>query len=701
MSLLDQFLARSDIVSDGSTLQYAISFSGSKPSSTELPYLDRSHIHAYSVVPATALTGEVITPISFRWIDDYWIELIEAVTEDNVIRIQRETFDHYNLTDYNDVAQITENDLELSQRQLLFIAQETADLAKATALLVASGNSTEITITAGNSLQFYKDATPLGSASETRKVVLTGDNIVASVPFTDTVSYQINSGCVSVVLATPPVGGAVTGVTKADEVHINALSLVGDTLTIKLSAITSAASAKPNVLVDNVPVTMANVNTTLSYWEGTIEIAVLASKTVQITEDNSITKQLVITKVAAPIISNLYFLNAYPEASQTEHAQGQEVSVSVSADVPFNKVTILAGSAVVAGDYPVPLGTTAVFEAVVAPSNAYVTTKAVSAYVTTVDNAVSITKASTDFGATDGTHTLKCNDIVPTVSLATPVYSNGYSALKDTETADVVPTFGNYSDVLWATIGTELSLDDSATTAGAMTVSRVNGTYNVTTANLSVTAYRRTNATSTTATKIVQIAHTAVTLAATYPSARLRSGVTPQPHTVSIVPSQLLYSTPTFTASIGTAGSTTGSGLAYNVPIVIADSDSKGTGTLTCNAVNLAGKVTTTLATGATYTAGGFVARSAYVAAFSKEVAIGTNVSDTSKLIATINGLTGSYVAATGTFVRDPLSTVTEYTICSPTNVANAAGNLLHMNELALTNSNTTGSMSITIEEAV
>lgn len=104
--------ARDQSVSDGSTLVYAVSF----------PYLSKDHVEI-RVGDALLTSG-----VDYTWANSQAISLTKAAAAGIVVDRHRNTPKAYPSTIFNDGSTLTSDDLNLSETQLLYIAQEVADI---------------------------------------------------------------------------------------------------------------------------------------------------------------------------------------------------------------------------------------------------------------------------------------------------------------------------------------------------------------------------------------------------------------------------------------------------------------------------------------------------------------------------------------------------------------------------------------------
>ena len=368
----------------------------------------------------------------------------------------------------------------------------------------------------------------------------------------------------------------------------------------------------------------------------------------------------------------------------TEHAQGQTVSLTITSDTLFTELEVVddAGTATEALSLSFAATTTKTVTVTVADRGSYGTGAPIivpaKARIKSENGTWGNYFESNDFGGTNGVHILALNNTRPLVEINSIVYPVGQYALKDTESVTVNVSESNVDSLVWSSPNSQLSITNP-TIAGNKIVSRASGGYNITNNNLRVVSNRVANATQTTLDTIVWIAHDTPTITVTTPAARLRSGVTAQNHTISINSNQRTQATPTLSASVGTfsgAWATANNGLTWTRSLAIADSDAKGAANFSSLSItNLAGIEVTTITTGAAYTVGGFVQRTVTFAAYpNRESAIGTQVSDTSKLRVT-NLSKGTSGSLNTNFVASVGDAVDTYTITQPSATYNATGN--------------------------
>lgn len=386
-----------------------------------------------------------------------------------------------------------------------------------------------------------------------------------------------------------------------------------------------------------------------------------------------------------PNVTAVNFTGGYP-GSQTEVKSGQTHQVHVETDVGMSGIRVEAyGIRTSTQVIAVTAGSTSVdITATIANAHASAGGQVYGVRVTAHD-------ADGSYGDTlTSSDTITVNNIIPSGNITVNSYSNGYSALASGDSANVTISASNYdagNETITSPTG---ELNVTGTIIGSTSVGYLSGTYNVGTTNLSVGLSRAANATSATLTANVKIADQSPTITVTEPSS-LISGPSGSNTTITINSNgQTLYQAPTLVAPTGVwqGGAFSGSTSVWTRSLNILDSDPKGTpswGAL--NAINLAGKVVTTITGNADYVVSGFITRRLTFPAFGNDLDLGTVVVNTNRLQATaIGGVPFTYVANS---IDNPGGTT--YTI--------TGGNVFHTNDSNWVNSNGTGTAYIDVLE--
>lgn len=110
---------------NGTTTDWTVNFAGGTP-----PYLDASDVIAYEIIPATAFTAEARIDRTVTYIGPSQFRVTPAVASGRILVLRRKTEDQYNLVDFQSLQAVSEYDLDLANKQLLFLSQEAVDQAR-------------------------------------------------------------------------------------------------------------------------------------------------------------------------------------------------------------------------------------------------------------------------------------------------------------------------------------------------------------------------------------------------------------------------------------------------------------------------------------------------------------------------------------------------------------------------------------------
>lgn len=130
--MADTYLASNDFPGDGSTTLRTISFKGNRPDAElgTVPYLSSGDVLAVQITPATSTTPEVETPLTVSYVGPNQFNITPACPVGTICRVYRATQDEYALVDYQSLQTVSEADLDLANRQTIFVVQEAHDLAQ-------------------------------------------------------------------------------------------------------------------------------------------------------------------------------------------------------------------------------------------------------------------------------------------------------------------------------------------------------------------------------------------------------------------------------------------------------------------------------------------------------------------------------------------------------------------------------------------
>lgn len=449
---------------------------------------------------------------------------------------------------------------------------------------------------------------------------------------------------------------------------------------------------KPAVDVNGVSVLLArNANTDV--WAGVAAVNLVGPgpHTITATHSDGNVDTAIVTLETPPVVTGVVFSGTYPAPGQTQHASGQIVQLTIDADSDFVEVDV-TGGAVVPTAQTFAATQSKTIDVVIANQGLTTTTQTASARVRNANGTWSTVVSSSAVATPlDGVNTLELNNTRPTVTWGSVVYSSGFSALKDLETATVNLTENNVDTVAYTSPTGEL-LITAPTVMGAKTVARQSGDYNIDTVNLQVVVGRTANDTTATFARVVQIAHVPASISVSTPAARLRTDVTDQDYTITITATQKVAS-----VSIDTGNDTgefysawvSGDGVTWTSPLTISEDEDKGpmTYTLPTN-TNLAGIVSTDTTGSLDYFVGGFLRRTIELPPFSLSADIGVTVVDSSKLLAT-NTARGPSGIPNMTYQAGFVDTPHYYTIIDVGGVPYGLGDAIQLTDDSFVNNNT------------
>jgi hypothetical protein len=397
----------------------------------------------------------------------------------------------------------------------------------------------------------------------------------------------------------------------------------------------SVRASYPRVVVGGVPALLAR-DASGGFYSGTVPVSVLGSgdliaQVVSPDGDLGSLDTAVLTYDAPPTILTLAFTGGYP-GSQTELKAGDTFQISGTTDVAATGVEVQDFGACVLQTISFPSTTS--FVIIVTIANRGTASLPYFAQVRAHN-------AANAYGAVVPTSNsvVLCN-LYPTVSFGAKTYPASQLALKNVESATVAVTLANLDVVSFDSPNGEVSIANPALIEATKTVSRIGGSYNISTNNLRATATRSANAALTTAQTVVSIANVAPTVAVATPAARLRSGgnngTAAQGHTITITANQQLLNAPLMDGGAGGgtfAGVWAGGPSVWTRSLSVHDNDVKGPyafGGLV--ATGLAGLVQNAIGSGSAYVLGGFVQRSLTFGAFNQNTALNVAVVTYTKL---------------------------------------------------------------------
>lgn len=165
------YLAMNEFPGTGAVMQVAISFAGNRPddNSGTTPYFDPADVKGEIVTPPTSTTVEVIEPIVLTQVNATTFKTDRIVPVGKVLRLHRSTLISYPMVDFVDRQIVTENDLDVSSRQVLYAAMEALDQSNLAIRYARQSLSfaAAATVTANNATATANAATQVANGAAT------------------------------------------------------------------------------------------------------------------------------------------------------------------------------------------------------------------------------------------------------------------------------------------------------------------------------------------------------------------------------------------------------------------------------------------------------------------------------------------------------------------------------------------------------
>ena len=114
---------------NGTTTDWTVNFAGNTPSN-ENWYIKADDIEAIEVIPATLTAAEVRIERAVTRIGPSQFRVTPAVASGRILVLRRKTENRFNLVDFQSLQAVSEYDLDLANKQLLFVTQEASDQAR-------------------------------------------------------------------------------------------------------------------------------------------------------------------------------------------------------------------------------------------------------------------------------------------------------------------------------------------------------------------------------------------------------------------------------------------------------------------------------------------------------------------------------------------------------------------------------------------
>lgn len=216
--------------------------------------------------------------------------------------------------------------------------------------------------------------------------------------------------------------------------------------------------------------------------------------------------------VTPPSISSITFGNL--PVGQTELKEGDIIDVTIVTDKDINTIEIEDTGAFQYQNISVTNGKTSIISGIIANRGSTLQNLKASIRVKSTEGSWS--------GITESIATLPLNNIKPIITLDSKTFSSGFSALKNSETCVVKVIASNYDTLTSSAIGTDLSV--GVMSGLNCTVTRINGIYNDSMANLRITGTRNANGATNYLDVCVEIANVSPNLTNSSVIPKIRTG---------------------------------------------------------------------------------------------------------------------------------------------------------------------------------
>lgn len=234
--MANEYLSLQRFPGDGVTTDFAVNFAGGSGDNQQgtQPYINVADIKAYEIVPMDGLNPSQRIPRTIVPLGPLTFRVSPAVPDGRFLEIARETEDHFTLVDFKTLQAVSEFDLDLSNRQLLFLTQESSD--KSRLAEEAANDATEVSELA---LLTAEDALQTADGATARAEVAVG--IANSAQSQANTATGIANGAVaSAQTANNTANAAVQSAANANDTANNALSVAEGIEDIAVNAQTTA-----------------------------------------------------------------------------------------------------------------------------------------------------------------------------------------------------------------------------------------------------------------------------------------------------------------------------------------------------------------------------------------------------------------------------------------------------------------------------
>lgn len=473
-----------------------------------------------------------------------------------------------------------------------------------------------------------------------------------------------------------------------------------DTANVRVHFLAESVASfyNPTVTYEGQPVTsLSEVPNDRRMFQGYQDVVMTESGEITLTSSSGATATVQINLAIGGPAVQAFALGANPGA-QTELKQGD--TIAVTGVVPNSATVVTVSDTGVASSGNIVLG---------ALNSASAGFRNFTGTIT-VSNRSGVhtaTIVARNALGTNGTPFVSTNNktlsqTFPTIAVPAITYPAGQQAVKNGQTFNVAAAVTNADSITYAFTRGTVENDTTIETTKAVTCTAAN-VYENTGTNYTIVATRAANGAVTTRTSLIPVASQAAQISVniTGAPARLRGSPAGNNYVVNVTSNQSVHTgqAPVLDAPVGTwtnAWSLTGN--IWSRTLRITDADAPGAYAFEdLSIMNKALVETNVITAGAAYTIGGFSIRTITFPAFTRYAPIGAVVTTNAKVRAQYAG-TGSDL----TLRADTASAQNSFTLVDASgNYAATGGTHLFISDQAFANSNTSGTLQLTIEELV
>lgn len=338
------YLSRNDFPGDGTTTLREINFKGNRPDATSgtVPYIDSDDVKAVQITPATADAAEVVVDLTCTYVGPNQFNCTPASPVGTIVRVYRSTENEYPLVDYQNLQNVSESDLDLANRQAVFIVEEALD-----ASTEAVDKAEDATTIAYSAMATSEDA-----LSEAQSAVTTANsalsaatNAVAVATAADTIADQaLASAQDAVDTANGIAATAQDALDTADAAVATANTAAATANGIAATANSALTSAQAAVTTANSASTVANAaSVTANGIAATANTALTNANSAVTTANNAATTANGIAATANSALSTANTANSTANSANSTAAAAQ-AAAAIAVTTAGNKLDAVVSS---------------------------------------------------------------------------------------------------------------------------------------------------------------------------------------------------------------------------------------------------------------------------------------------------------------------------------------------------------------------